>query len=332
MKIGSNRTISLATTYITAALPPIDWHIGKYAQTTVETKNLNVIFYHSRAFGNLSKDYFAGTKKIIEKMENISGSLEELHAHCPFIPREVEVMLFEEPFIGDRKIPGRNMICIDMYHRDHINSMLHETGHIVFDKADSLPWRLIYCFALGDRSRFNLFKDSSFIPDWHQAEIAREQGWGFIDKPDPGRGPGHPWDNPNELFASAFHAYTAFPDELARRIQDPKTPKDAARAALLVFLYLRDEVFFGKTFFDQADPFKAYNFRSEIAKLKLEEITDSINNMDPEVDLLLNEQNSQKRGRGDLAQTADWLGRYQGLNVLQLCNRFGWRTFPAFLL
>lgn len=331
-----NSTLSRHTSFAQMSLPPAYW-LKPMAITEVQTRSLDLIFYYARALGQSRTHGNPEARGIEHQIDTIATLLESLKSCCPFVPHEIEIRLLMEPTWCGLKICGRNMIVIDQYHPYYQNTILHEIGHMVFDKADSVPWRILYHLALRNRANVDLVKDSTFIQNWAKADLERNQGWPSFSTlkaslSEPGSGPGHPWDNPTELFASTFHAYTAFPDEFVNRISAPTTPADVALFGRLVFLYLRDEVFFGKHFLEQADPFQDTSFRSELVHVKLATIVSAITTRNPEIEQLLHKTSSQRRGRGDTDKIIPWLETHNDMNVLHFCNRHGWRSFPSFLL
>ena len=133
------------------------------------------------------------------------------------------------------------------------DTIVHEMGHAVFrvlthfdprtGRSQDELWRKIYAFSL-TANNFELVRDSRY-----RGEL--KICYGRIER----NKIGHPWENESELFASSFMVYRQYPDEFVEKI----TARDASREnrafGRLVFVYLRDKVFNGRTF-SKTDPFK----------------------------------------------------------------------------
>jgi len=130
----------------------------------------------------------------------------------------------------------------------------HEIGHAIYDDAVRMAaqqnqtavslvenWNEIYSIAL-EKTLYTLVKDSNF----------------------PGSNPtyGHPQDTPSELFASSINAFCLHTNAFAKAIQSAKS-QDEQRFGRLIWSFLRDELFFGKTFMAR-DPFKDISWRDEL--------------------------------------------------------------------
>jgi hypothetical protein len=111
----------------------------------------------------------------------------------------------------------------------------HEGSHGIFNVrfsdlsnrlySNNKNWNQIYALSLNN-SAYLMVKDSCYLEG-------------------PLLGLGHPYDNPNELFASSVVAFRNHHDQMLRNIKDPETPPHMKTFALMVYAFLRDEVFMG---------------------------------------------------------------------------------------
>ncbi|MFA6549368.1 MAG: hypothetical protein WCT39_05535 [Candidatus Margulisiibacteriota bacterium] len=301
---------------------------GRLALTHHDAEKLDVFYFYPWVYHDSSEAH--------QIMDATTVTLNDLCKVTPFIPKEFVILLFDSPHTDCRKIRYEDMIQLRMRSTFHTDNLLHETGHVIFNKVDSFVWRLIYYYSLGGNERFNLVKDSSYTPGWEDEvpkRLCREETAGacvnYTYKKPPKEvlatySPGHPWDSPTELFASSFHAFVVFPDEFAKRILDPNTSQDVALLGKLLWLYLRDEVFLRTTFLIN-DPFQSENVHDLLAEISVQEISQDLKQLNPAVSNLLSRPN---RDRGNLGKIADWLNQYGKLTIKQLSHKIGWKTFP----
>jgi hypothetical protein len=158
----------------------------------------------------------------------------------------------------DEHIVGQS-INLGVYNDENITMTIlaHEYGHAIFERMDikaSPTWDKMYSLSLGFQ-RFNLVAESTVLSTSDKL--------------------GHPLDAPTELFASSFSSYTRNPGKLIAIIQDKDTPKEVKDFGLLMFCYMRDEIFKGKVFMKE-DPFKNISFNSLKWMLSDEKIDESL--------------------------------------------------------
>lgn len=235
--------------------------------------------------------------------------------------------MLDEAWGNGAQYPGSNTCAIDVFSADYLNTFAHEFGHVIFRKADSLAWRMIYLFSLG-RRRFDIVRDSLYTDGWREDIKGPYRGIPDRNEPvnwDHPYAPGHPWANPNELFASAFAAFILHPQMLADKINAESTLKDTARFGTLMYLYLRDDVFLGWAPLGK-DPFVDGRLDRTLAGLGVQEVIQALRSPHPR---FLERDNSW---REDISKIIDWLNNYNAINVAQLCNRIGWKNFPSFIL
>lgn len=132
-----------------------------------------------------------------------------------------------------------------------LDSVVHEMGHAIyavlldekgtefsFRVKDEL-WKNIYFLSLG-HGNYELVKDSNYV-----AKII----CGGIDLTQKA---GHPFENPNELFASSLMIYRLHADQLIAKIFDPAISPESREFGKLIFLYMK-KAFKGKVF-SRSDP------------------------------------------------------------------------------
>lgn len=132
---------------------------------------------------------------------------------------------------------GYEYIDLPLDDQNYLDGLAHELGHSLYNlrqgsKRDE-HWEEIYNLSREDR-RYELVDESNY--KYLQDAF------------------GHPNEDPEEMFASAFGAYLMHPDELIAYIIDPDTPQKTKECGIAIFNYLRDEIFGGKVFC-QKDPF-----------------------------------------------------------------------------
>jgi hypothetical protein len=113
----------------------------------------------------------------------------------------------------------------------YMGSLTHELGHGYYEKKGLKTdddWQDIGLLSMGFRG-YEMVDDSN--TQRHNDLM------------------GHPFDNPDELFASAFQAYRLFPERLVSFIEDSDTSPEQKVVGKQMYLYMRDNVFEGKTFF-----------------------------------------------------------------------------------
>ncbi len=123
-------------------------------------------------------------------------------------------------------------------------NLVHEIMHGVYGKlkiAQDPRWNCLYWLSLAHQN-YEIVDDSNFL-------------WGSSDKM------GHPFDDPDELFASAGYAYQNSAHLLRDFILNQDTPESLKLFGKLVWCYFRDQIFSGQVFTKNGeDPFAQESF------------------------------------------------------------------------
>ncbi len=194
--------------------------------------------------GSQSIDFYVNNretfmdKKINEKLLVAYSSIRELNKLIPKKP--VRQVIIAEKLSGGSAFAGGpcNMPIVEIGNDSLIPiKSRHETGHMVYQVLLSIPnndlpfltnnkhWLGIFLNAQKNKA-FNIMDESEYV---------RTNG-------------GHPGDNPWELFASSINAYISYPDKFSAKVSDPATPEEQRKIGTLIFCYLRDKIFNGKTY------------------------------------------------------------------------------------
>lgn len=298
-----------------------------YCYVTVEYEHPRLTFraHHPQWYNDHSLP-----EKVEKRIDDLARLAISIRLGTPYASDEVEVML-DEPRGWGMQYSGTNTCGVSVYSPDYLEVFTHEFGHITFRKADSLAWRLIYLFSLGGLRRFDIVKDAQYSNGWQEDLKGPLRGAPISGEPiswDHQNAPGHPWANADELFASAFNAFVLHSQILVDKIQAEDTAPDMSRLGVLIYLYLRDEVFLGQTFLDK-DPLSDSRLDQSLSELGVQEIVEALESPHPETAKLLEAEN---RFRGDLKKIMGWLDSFKSISVTRLCNRIGWRSFPSFIL
>jgi len=158
-------------------------------------------------------------------------------AHLPLVTVDIKPLI--------------NISKKDFYKKNFRDTFAHEYGHYVFDAKFIDPQDEIGPYHDCNKL-FVLFQE---YDAW---EIARD-----AEYTDESISYGHPNDAPTELFASAFVAYTLYPDKMLNFIKhlnvNKRQQRDMQMLGRLLWCYMRDDVFLGRTF-TKEDPYKDVTF------------------------------------------------------------------------
>ncbi len=159
-------------------------------------------------------------------------------------------------------------------------NLVHEMMHGIYRKlkiAQDPRWKCLYWFSLADKS-YEIVDDSNFL--WGSSDIM-----------------GHPFEDPDELFASAGYAYRQSPDLLRDFILNENTPDALKLFGKLVWCYFRDEIFSGQVFTKNGeDPFAQESF----GELWIQQLSSTP--LSPIVPLIESSQNDDELVKGIAGQ------------------------------
>lgn len=150
------------------------------------------------------------------------------------------------------------------------SDLAHEMGHVIYRKGfwKDRDWEKVYWRSLVHRN-YEILHDANYLRDAANDSV------------------GHPWDDPDEAFASAVRAYFLNADQFASYILNEKTPPAMKMFGRLVWTFLRDRVFRGLVFTsDDRDPFSGERFEALLKRLpgKRESLATFFRN-DPDVNV-----------------------------------------------
>jgi len=175
-----------------------------------------------------------------EARASLKGAYEVIRMLNAFIPSKplqmMEINTYETEAGEYARRRHRVTISPEMVRRSLMEYIVgHEVGHAIFDvlfaKNDEeydystdQAWNNIYLKILLDR-QFEILDDST-LKDLHDAY-------------------GHPYDNPNEMFASSIVAFVLLPERFMGFVNDNDTSKSTRKLSRMIYCYMRDKVFKG---------------------------------------------------------------------------------------
>lgn len=246
--------------------------IDAYSQRIIDTAKISFFSQRERSTGGEIED-FKGRKigfTLGREAELAGNEIRAIFATavklCAYAPDpdliwRLNFLLPNSQLQGLSQSDGE--IELGLLNPDLLSHSSHEIGHLIFEASIGIHnygykkgtlskdpfWNCLYLFSLGER-RHALIKDSNFIDDEKC---------------------GHPEDNTSEFFASSVRAYFSHAERLAETIA--ATPKNNRLLGRLIWLYLRDRTFNGRTF--GPDPFKNRKFEQEFGLLPITEVVAS---------------------------------------------------------
>lgn len=203
-----------------------------------------------------------------QRIETIARLIEKINKHSSIPVPDFHVYLLQIPGFGE--VDAANSIKLDIWSPDYMSIAAHEAAHVMFTGREPIDWRFIFYFSQ-NQLNCNIVKDSDYLhPNSEEIRnrFPSESNHPIVQSSSR-EDSGHPWENPTELFASSLNAYVLHADEFLARIADPSASPDRKLTGKLIYLYLRDKIFKGKSF-AKTDPFTNTDYWQTLKELSVD--------------------------------------------------------------
>lgn len=199
-------------------------------------RNARVTFTPETVLGRVSP---INLQENCDKLVKIYDLINELNTMIPSRPIRGVAIVRQFTDSEYHSYDHRLDIALD---ENYLETTAHEMGHAIFSVLlggngtedhnlavkDEL-WQKIYYLSLGSES-YEIVDDSNYYGE---------------DSPEAA---GHPYDDASELFASALAVYRLYPDRFLENLSNPETPEETLRVGRLIYEFMRDKIFTGRTF------------------------------------------------------------------------------------